>query len=148
MGVPVLFVLSVLFSLESVDLPPGHEIKTPLTIIRANADLLEILAQIQKKELVSDIEPMLFMEGNQKALEQLISVLMDNALKYSPLGSTVTVQLVKQNRNMQLDISNVAETAIDSADISHVFERFYRMDRSRNSETGGHFHYHKHFFSE
>lgn len=144
----MLFVLSVLFSLESVDLPPGHEIKTPLTIIRANADLLEILAQIQKKELVSDIEPMLFMEGNQKALEQLISVLMDNALKYSPLGSTVTVQLVKQNRNMQLDISNVAETAIDSADISHVFERFYRMDRSRNSETGGHFHYHKHFFSE
>lgn len=87
----MLFVLSVLFSLESVDLPPGHEIKTPLTIIRANADLLEILAQIQKKELVSDIEPMLF---------------------------------------------------------SHVFERFYRMDRSRNSETGGHFHYHKHFFSE
>ena len=174
----------------------GHEIKTPLTIINANVDLLEMdteeneclnevrqqterltaltndlvylarmeeaenslekveipisdiiqetvagfqaIAQTQEKEFVCHIQPMLSMEGNHKAIQQLISILLDNALKYSPKGGIVEVHFARVNRNLQLNIYNTTEMQIEPASLNHVFERFYRSDNSRNSETGGH----------
>lgn len=145
----MLFVLSVLFSLESVDLPPGHEIKTPLTIIRANADLLEM--DIGDNECLNDI---------RQQTQRLTT--LTNELVYLARMEEAEDSLPK----MELSISDIVQKTVNSfqalaqiqkkelvSDIepmlfSHVFERFYRMDRSRNSETGGHFHYHKHFFSE
>lgn len=174
----------------------GHEIKTPLTIISANADLLELdmgenecltdirqqtkrlsaltnnlvylsrmeeadtrphmvelplsdivaetvasfkaPAQAQGKELVCDIEPLLSMKGDHKSLEQLISVLMDNALKYSPAGESILIRLKKSGRQLQLAIRNKTLAPMDSESLKHLFDRFYRADASRNSSTGGH----------
>lgn len=174
----------------------GHEIKTPLTIINANADVLEMdigkneciddihrqaqklteltnnlvtlarmeegqdalvkidspvseitentvqafkgLALSQNKELICDIEPMLNMVCNAKAIEQLISLLTDNALKYSPDGSTVLVKLFKKGKSIVLSVTNKTESIPDPQSLNRVFDRFYRTDSSRNSETGGH----------
>lgn len=173
----------------------GHEIKTPLTIISANADLLELdmgenecltdirqqtkrlsaltndlvylarmeeadirphmvelplsdivaetvasfkaPAQAQGKELVCDIEPLLSIKGDHKALEQLISILMDNALKYSPAGESIFIRLKKSGRQLQLAIRNKTLAPMDGESLKHLFERFYRADASRNSSTGG-----------
>lgn len=174
----------------------GHEIKTPLTIINANVDMLEadpedmeclndirlqaerlttltndlvLLAQMeesdkkldmvdfpisdvveetvssfhalavtQEKKLICHVEPMLSMRGDQKAIQQLINLLIDNALKYSSAGGTVAVTLARNNHALHLNVYNTTETAIERKTLDYVFERFYRADRSRNSETGGH----------
>ena len=92
----------------------------------------------QGKEFVCSIQPMLTLKGNDKAIQQLVSIFMDNALKYSPPGGTITLNLVKQNRSLYLSVFNTAETEIRQEQLSHVFDRFYRTDASRNSETGGH----------
>lgn len=173
----------------------GHEIKTPLTIINANVDILKMelgqneclediqqqtnrltsltndlvylarmeesenslqmiefpiseivsetaapfraLAQSQKKDFVYSIQPMLSMNGNDKAIRQLVSVLMDNALKYSPPGGTISLEFAKQNRTLVLTVFNTTEAEVNKESLSHVFDRFYRADPSRNSETGG-----------
>lgn len=173
----------------------GHEIKTPLTIINANVDILEMdmedndclndirqqaerltaltnelvylarmeeaetslekveipisdivqetavgfkaIAQMQEKEFICNIQPMLSMEGNHKAIQQLISILLDNALKYSPKGGIVAVHFARVNRNLQLNIYNTTEMQIEPESLNQVFERFYRSDNSRNSATGG-----------
>ena len=81
---------------------------------------------------------MLSMRGNGKAIEQLVSLLMDNALKYSPAGSAITLDLVQQAKTIYLTVANVTETAITRENLQLIFDRFYRTDPSRNSETGGH----------
>ncbi len=173
----------------------GHEIKTPLTIINANADILEMefnepnesindikeqtkrlkeltqdlvmlsrmeeeqdkivkidfpisevvaetansfraLALNQNKEFICNIEPMLTLRGNDKAIRQLVSIFLDNALKYSDCAGTVAISLTKQNRVIALSVYNTAEN-VDAGQLKYVFDRFYRTDYSRNSKTGG-----------
>lgn len=173
----------------------GHELKTPLTIINANVDVLEmefgeneclrdiqqqtrrltamtnelvllsrmeepgnnlskiefsisetvaeaaipfrILAQQQDKHFICQLQPGLTMKGNQKTIFQLVSILMDNAIKYSPTGGTVSIRLSKLGRILHLVVYNTASYTITKEILIHVFDRFYRTDPSRNSETGG-----------
>ena len=174
----------------------GHEIKTPLTIISANVDVLKMdmgenecledigkqakrlagltndlvclarmeesqnslqmvefpiseiildtavsfqtLAQTQNKELSYQVQPMLSMRGNDKAISQLVSILLDNALKYSREGSRIILDFGRQGRRLILTVGNPAATPLTEENLRHVFERFYRADSSHNSETGGH----------
>lgn len=174
----------------------GHEIKTPLTIINANVDLLETdpddadclrdirtqaerlteltndlvflarmeeadrplemsdiavsdiisetvsafhaIAQTQNKQLNIHIQPALFMKGSDKTFRQLIEILMDNALKYSPDGGTVDITFRREKHTLQLNFGNATEQPVQSEELPRVFDRFYRMDKSRNSATGGH----------
>jgi signal transduction histidine kinase len=174
----------------------GHEIKTPLTIINANIDILEMefgpnegfdevrmqserlvslteelvllarmeemgkaerliefpitevveeavapfraLATNQGLKLHTDLTPMLTLHGDQKALTRLVSILMDNAVKYSPENGTISVTLKKQGRSLVLSVCNQTKQPVDPQSLHHVFDRFYRMDASRSSETGGH----------
>lgn len=92
----------------------------------------------QGKGFVCNIQPMLTLKGDNKSIQQLVSIFMDNALKYSPSGGTVSLSLVKQNRVIRLTVFNTAETELSQEQLAHVFDRFYRTDASRNSETGGH----------
>lgn len=173
----------------------GHELKTPLTIIGADADLLElemgenewlsdIRAQVtrltgltqdliylsrmdeaqprlsriefplsdvteevaqsfqaparaQGKTLDMHITPLLSFTGDEKALRQLVSLLMDNAVKYSPPGAAIRVSLAREGRFLRLCVSNPTEKPLTHEQLHHLFDRFYRADASRASETGG-----------
>jgi len=173
----------------------GHEIKTPLTIINANVDLLEsdgereeltdirqqterlteltnnlvTLSKMEESEqafqkvgfplsdLVSEaavsfrapaaargidyavkIAPGIGMNGSPDAIRRLASVLLDNAVKYSPAGGRISVDLTARRKTATLSVSNITKERIEEKDLQHVFDRFYRTDASRNSETGGH----------
>ena len=174
----------------------GHEIKTPLTVLQADTDILEMelgsnewltdmrgqlkhlssltndlvslarmeegesslslleipisdvvyeaaesfrtLARSQGKELDLSVEPMLSMVADEKSVRQLVGILLDNALKYSPENSKISLNLSRQPRQIRLSVANPSSVPLpeDNADI--LFERFYRVDTSRNSQTGGH----------
>ena len=175
----------------------GHELKTPLTIINANVDVLEmeqqggnefledirqqtrrltdltndlvllarmeeakthlqkidfplseivseaaqpfhVLAQTQSKSFSCHVQPMLTMNGNAKAIGQLVSLLMDNAVKYSPEGGSVELTLQQAGKNVCLTVTNTTEDPVTKEALSHVFDRFYRADASRSSQIGGH----------
>ena len=79
---------------------------------------------------------MLTLRGDEKSLRQLVSILLDNALKYSDAGSDISVSLHQQERHLCLKVCN-ATHSIDPRDLEHIFDRFYRADPSRNSQSGG-----------
>ncbi len=172
----------------------GHEIKTPLTIIDADASVLELeygenewiqdiqkqtqrltgltnnliylarmeeennplqmidfplsdvlaetvqsflsLARVQCKSIASHIEPMLSFHGDEKAIRQLISILLENALKYSAETGKITVTADKRGKNIYIRVSNTV-AFITPEQLHHLFDRFYRTDQSRNAQTGG-----------
>ena len=174
----------------------SHELKTPLTVILTNADLLQapgipqeqqsqyahsILAMSQRMralvesllelarvdngavrvafeevdfsglvneellpfeplyfeqslELVSQIEDSLKVSGSPRHLRQTLGILLDNAMKYSPGGSTVRLTLTRQGAHALLTLSNPGGP-MSREECQSIFRRFYRMDSSRS--TGG-----------
>ena len=174
----------------------GHEIKTPLTIISANVDLIEgdigsnesiddirqqtrrmteltndlvylsrmdesgngmikeefdvskavsetassfnALATAQSIDYETDIRPGILMKGYPEAIRHLTSILLDNAIKYSPENGKVSIELKQDRKNVILTVFNDVAIPVAQDMMTHLFERFYRTDASRNSETGGH----------
>lgn len=88
------------------------------------------------KTLSYDVEEGIHVVGDAPALSQLLGILLDNAVKYSPEGGTIALRLETAGRNARLSVSNTGQP-IPDRDLPHIFERFYRGDPSRQS-TGGH----------
>jgi signal transduction histidine kinase len=173
----------------------GHEIKTPITIINADADVLTMdigenewvadiksqaarltsltndliflsrmdeekpqiklidipisdlveetadgfrqMAKSGNKHFDTEIQSMLTIQGDPKSLRQLVSILLDNAVKYSPDGGNISLSLKKEGRNVCLKVSNDSSYTITEETVKNMFDRFYRADESRNSAQGG-----------
>lgn len=75
----------------------------------------------------------LFAYAHPGSIEELLTILIDNALKYSPKNSLVRIKLSHHNKRARIEISNAGK-GIDPKDLPHIFDRFYRADSSR---TGG-----------
>lgn len=172
----------------------GHEIKTPLAIISANAEVMEmihgksewsesILNQVnrlnelvkrllmlarleEEKETVSfriidfseiiqrvgesffsiatqkevhftiNVEPHISVKGDTNHLTELVSILLDNSLKYVNHGGVVRIHLKKIGKQTILEVYNSCND-IPEGDVSQWFCRFYREDQSRSRESGG-----------
>jgi two-component system phosphate regulon sensor histidine kinase PhoR len=73
---------------------------------------------------------------DQRALEQVVSNLVDNAVKYCPAGSSVTVSAEKTNGAVRVVVRDTGP-GIDPKHVPRLFERFYRVDAGRSREIGG-----------
>ena len=76
------------------------------------------------------------MEGDDSRLRQMVRNLLDNAIKYTPGGGKVSIELEKSNGNLDLRVSDTG-IGIPRDDLPHVFDRFYRVDKARTRAEGG-----------
>ena len=106
-------------------------------LTRSVASEFEEVFRSKNVRLAYEIKPDIVMNGDEAQLRRLVSVLVDNAAKYVPDGGTVGVDLKKDSRRVHLSVFNTCELD-KTADLSHLFDRFYRPDASRTSKTGGH----------
>lgn len=86
--------------------------------------------------LDSDIDPDIDLIANAQQMHQAVSILLDNACKYTPSGGCIQVTLKKTAGKPILSVHNTG-TSIDPKAIPHLFERFYRADYSRERDAGG-----------
>lgn len=101
------------------------------------AHSFESRALVSEKKYDCSVAEDLFLRGDESALRKLVSILLDNAFKYSSDSGDIRLRFYRQGKSIFLTVSNsVDEIPKDS--IPHLFDRFYRADSSRNSETGGH----------
>lgn len=175
----------------------GHELKTPIAIISANAEALEmmsgknqwtgnILRQVKRlsglindlillarvgetqasaltlgdvdmtraarlgeesfrqmiadegKTFTSHVEEGIRVRGDEKMVGEIVTILMDNAVKYCDDGGTIEMELIrrKKGKGAIFSVANSYAAGKDS-DFSRFFERFYRGDVSHNSGKGG-----------
>ena len=76
------------------------------------------------------------MEIDTDRLIQVIDNIMNNAIKYSPEGGTVTVRLIETHNHVILSIGDEG-MGIPRKDLNKVFDRFYRVDKARARQQGG-----------
>lgn len=84
----------------------------------------------------STIDENLYTVANEKQLMSLLSILLENASKYAYEETSITVKLKREQSKIKFEINNYGPV-IPKNDIAHIFERFYRVDKSRNKEHGG-----------
>ena len=172
----------------------GHEIKTPIAIISANIDVLDIMgernewtdsirnqtrrldkliknlltlskmdedntklafsefdlseavyetgnafktvAEMENKIFQLEVWPDIKINGDENSIMQLISTLVDNAIKYSGDGGTIKISLTPTKKGSKLIVYNTTEE-LKTNNLNRLFDRFYRADASRSRETGG-----------
>lgn len=105
-------------------------------LVAEAAQAFQAVAKRQNKTLSVDVQPMLTLVGEEKSLVQLVSILLDNALKYSPEGGQIALRLSRQGKHLRLSVENTAEV-LSKELLENMFDRFYRGDASRNSGQGG-----------
>lgn len=94
------------------------------------------LAKTQGKNYSQRIEENLTLCGNPDAARQMISVLLDNALKYSDENGIIRLDVYKDHSKIKIEVYNTCVLK-DTKNLSRLFERFYRPDDSRSGRTGG-----------
>lgn len=172
----------------------SHEIKTPLTIIDANTEVLEMMegenewtvsirkqiarltalteklvflsrmdedstrlemlefnisdaildtampfetvAESKGKTLDISVAPDINYTGSETNIRQMVSLLLDNAIKYSSENGSIRLNFSTNGKLKILSVWNTVDE-IETGKLDYLFERFYRIDKSRNSKTGG-----------
>ena len=94
------------------------------------------LANVSNKTLNVSIENDLKAVGEVSLIGQLVSILLENAFKYSNKNGTVDLFLSSNGKNKKIIVANTTD-GVDKKNLDKLFDRFYRADDSRNSETGG-----------
>ena len=116
--------------------PAAEKIDFPLSdIAQEAAESFLALAKTQNKTLECRIQPMISMCGDEKALRQLITILLDNAVKYSQEGGSISLTLEKQKNSIRLSVFNTTPF-LSRKSLEHLFDRFYRSDKARTSGSG------------
>ena len=75
-------------------------------------------------------------DGDRQRLRQLVVILLDNALKYTPAGGCVTLRLERAGRQAEIIVSDTGP-GIAPEHQKHIFDRFYRVDAARARVDGG-----------
>lgn len=105
--------------------------------VRLACNLGEVLAKSKHIQFTARIPQKSFkVRGNSHALSRLFTILIDNAVKYTPDHGRVSVSLAEANSDA---VCEIADTGIGMSEdeLPRIFERFYRADRARSREIGG-----------
>jgi two-component system OmpR family sensor kinase len=109
----------------------------PLSELAGNiVETVQVLAEDKDVKLESAIEPGVQVKGDSLRLSQLLLNLLDNAIKHSSPGQTVRLMIEKNGASPVLRVED-AGCGIAEEDIPHIFDRFFRTDRSRSQHVPG-----------
>ena len=113
---------------------------------REPLDLREVIAHLETRfRVVADRNQLQFevsqgdqplsIVGNPQELDNLFTILLDNAMKYTPAGGSVRVELARDGEECSATVQD-AGIGISEQDLSHIFDRFYRADKARSMGGG------------
>src|SRR5699024_5697724 len=109
--------------------------KEELDIVELTSKVIAIFRKAYERNIQFHSQiPVIPIHANKDHLEQVIYILLDNAIKYSE--KEINVLLFEQGTSAFMQISDLGK-GISKEDQEHIFDRFYRVDKARARSTGG-----------
>lgn len=105
-------------------------------LLNTVAEQVAVAAEQKRITLQCDIPPSVYVKADEDRLIQLVLNLLENAVKYTSTGGSITVRLTESSGQVCFSIVDTG-VGISPQHLPHIFDRFYRIDRSRNREQGG-----------
>lgn len=121
---------------EGADLPPAQPVDLS-QLARQVRQTFQEAAALQTLTLEGEIAPGVMVSADPGHLEQLLSILLDNGVKYTEPGGRVDLTLAETGGRACLRVKNAPARLEEGADPARFFERFYRGDPARSQKTGG-----------
>lgn len=100
--------------------------------VSETADSFNESSEAAGHRLITDIAPDIHYHGDEYAVRQLVSILLDNAVKYASPDSPITLKLERDRKGVVIRSSNGCDN-IGEEDTKKLFDRFYRADKARGS---------------
>ena len=129
-----------LLFLSKIESERGRVIKEDIDIHGLLTNVIGLFSKPLKAKAIKvqmDVQPKpLFVKIDPKTFDQALSNLVDNAIKYNQRDGEIFIRTAKKNGNLSIQIRDTG-IGIPKDDLPHVFERFYRVDKSRSRESGG-----------
>lgn len=122
---------------ERQDAPLAIDSVDASAVVMKAALQLESVAYEKNVALDTDLPEQLMLRTNEDYLQRIAASLIENAIKYEPKGGEVNVRLTEIKHSVQLEIQN-RNAVIPEEALPHIFDRFYRRDKSRSQDAGGH----------
>ena len=116
--------------------PPGPVELDLAATVRAALELAAPSIERAGLRLVTDIPASLPARADMDSLTQVLANLLSNAVRYTPAGGTITVRAERRPGDLLVSVANTGD-GIPPDDLDRVFERFYRVEKSRDRERGG-----------
>ena len=107
-----------------------------IPVINAAIELCKLKADQKNIQIETKCNPETKVMASSPLLEQAITNLLDNAIKYSPDNSKILIQVLIENDSVKISIIDHG-SGIASKHLTRLFERFYRVDKARSSSLGG-----------
>jgi heavy metal sensor kinase len=132
-------IITNLLVLARADQRAGQGARKPVNLREVIANLemrFRVVANRNQLQFeVSQGDQPLFIVGNPQELENLFTILLDNAMKYTPAGGSVRVELGRNGGECSATVQD-SGIGISGQDLGHIFDRFYRVDKARSMEDG------------
>ncbi len=128
-----------LVTLSRLDEEDPFPVRTEFSLSDALWEISEpfvSLARAKGKAYTQDIADGLTVTGDRAAIQQMVSILLDNALKYSPDGGRITLTARRSGKKAEIAVANTVDGA-QSIDAARLFDRFYRADESHSGTVSG-----------
>jgi heavy metal sensor kinase len=105
-------------------------------LIEEACDLFQPLAEDKGLVIKAKVPFRCLVSGDKRKLQRALTNLLDNAIKYTPSGGTITVAIEEGEKGVIISVSDTGR-GIEADDIPHIFDRFYRADKSRSESGAG-----------
>lgn len=123
--------------IESGTWAPGRETVDMLEVVRHTISNFKAHADKAGLTILTDIpESPVYVTGDADKLVQALGNLVENSIKYTPPGGTITISLKEEGTEATVSVSDTG-IGIPPEDLPRIFERFYRVDRARSRKLGG-----------
>jgi len=105
-------------------------------LVRSTADQMSLLAEEKNISVQIVADTHVLVEGDPSRIKQVVVNLLDNAIKYTPKDGSIIIKISAAQRKAILEVCDNG-IGIPASSLPHVFERFYRADKTRSRETMG-----------
>jgi signal transduction histidine kinase len=126
-----------LSKLETEEIQNDFKTLTTKEVITKTIDKLKVIANNRDINIsFKASHPNLTIQGDEESIIQLITIILDNAIKYSYQSSTINIKDYLENHHVVIEIKDSGQ-GMSEETLRHIFDKFYRADNSRNKAIEG-----------